>query len=478
MNRTFQRSSVAALFLCMLVWFAFFVCPTHANGWRSCVSKEGSIIDSVSAPAVALADIGIGKGLHPALLATPSWNPHDWYIVGTLALLLVLTALITIFQFVRQTARGIPALRMAHSKQVDLVIPESEARFRHVADAVPVMIWMSGPDKLYTYFSKKWLEFTGRPLERELGNGWSEGIHPSDLANFIKNRSEEFAAGREFKIEYRLRRSDGQYRWILDSAMPRYDAEKHFLGYIGCCSDINERREAEEALLEVSGRLIAAQEEERARIARELHDDLSQRMAMLEIGLDQLKQKLSASSPSLKKQLEDINQIAVEVSSYIHHLSHKLHPSKLNNLGLVATLHGLCKELSEQYNLKVHFTYHNIPRMIPSDVSLCLYRISQEALWNIVKHSSAREGNLELSGYPEEIDLCISDAGTGFDPEIAKEKTGLGLISMRERLRAVGGHLSVESEPSRGTQICARVPLSKEAIGGAKTNSDARAVSA
>jgi len=105
--------------------------------------------------------------------------------------------------------------------------------------------------------------------------------------------------------------------------------------------------------------------------------------------------------------------------------------------------------------------------MIPNDVSLCLYRISQEALWNIVKHSSAREGKLELSGYPEEIDLCI-----------AKEKTGLGLISMRERLRAVGGRLSVESEPSRGTQICARVPLSKDATGGTKNNSGARAVSA
>ena len=476
MNRPFQRSSVGALFFGMLAFLVFLPCPLRAQGGDSVLSKQILIIDVVSAGTGALA--AIAKGLNSTLLPTPSWNPYDWYIVGTLVIVLALTALITILQFFRRRQRSISNQPVAATNQFELAIRENEARFRHVADAVPVMIWMSGADKLYTYFSKKWLEFTGRPLEREMGNGWLEGIHPQDLANFVKSYSEEFAARREFRIEYRLRRFDGQFRWILDAGMPRYGANKQFLGYIGCCSDINERREAEEALLEVSGRLIAAQEEERARIARELHDDLSQRMAMLEIGLDQLKQKLSTLSPSLKKQLEDINQIAIEVSSYIHHLSHRLHPSKLNNLGLVATLHGLCKELSEQHNLKVHFTYHNIPRMIPNDVSLCLYRISQEALWNIVKHSSAREGKLELSGYPEEIDLCISDAGTGFDTEIAKEKTGLGLISMRERLRAVGGRLSVESEPSRGTQICARVPLSKDATGGTKNNSGARAVSA
>lgn len=354
---------------------------------------------------------------------------------------------------------------------------EPVSLFRDIADAAPVMIWMCGPDRLYTYFSRRWLEFTGRPLERELRNGWAEGIHPEDVTRVIQTHSDEFAARREFRIEYRLRRFDGQYRWVVDAGMPRYDAGEKFRGYIGFCTDINERRATEEAFLEVSGRLIAAQEEERARIARELHDDLSQRMAMLEIGLDQLKQKLPTSSPLVKKQLEDINHIANEVSSYIHHLSHRLHPSKLQNLGLVATLHGLCKELSEQYNLKVHFTYHNIPRMIPNDVSLCLYRISQEALWNVVKHSSAREGKLELSGYAGHIALCVSDAGTGFDPELAKEKTGLGLISMRERLRAVGGQLSVESQPSRGTQICARIPLSENATKGTN-DSAAHAVSA
>ena len=476
MNRPFQWSSVGAMFFDVLGLLVFLACPARAQSGGSIVSSQIPTVDAVSTSSHALS--GVGKGLTSSFLAVIDWNPYASYMVATLLIAIVLTALITILKSFRQRGRISPAHSVAASKQFQAAIPESEARFRHVADAVPVMIWISGPDKLYTYFSKKWLEFTGRPLERELGNGWSEGIHPQDLANFLKSYSEEFAARREFRIEYRLRRFDGRYRWILDAGMPRYGASKQFLGYIGCCSDINERREAEEALLEVSGRLIAAQEEERARIARELHDDLSQRMAMLEIGLDQLKQKLSTLSPSLKKQLEDINQIATEVSSYIHHLSHKLHPSKLNNLGLVATLHGLCKELSEQHNLKVHFTYHNIPRAIPSDVSLCLYRISQEALWNIVKHSSAREGKLELSGYAEEIDLCISDAGTGFDPETAKEKTGLGLISMRERLRAVGGQLSVESEPSHGTQICARVPLSKEATGGTRNDSGARAVSA
>jgi PAS domain S-box-containing protein len=351
-------------------------------------------------------------------------------------------------------------------KQLEFAIRDSEARFRYVADAAPMMIWMSGSDKRCNYFSKKWLEFTGRSVEQQEGNGWIQCIHPADRENFALTYSDEFDAQREFKKEFRLRRFDGEYRCVLNVGVPRYGPGKEFLGYIGCCIDIEERRVAEAAILEVSGRLIAAQEAERARIARELHDNLSQRMAMLEIGIEQLKEKPSELSLAAKRHLNDIEKIANEISSDIHHLSHRLHPSKLNNLGLVATLHGLCKEISDQSGVKIHFTYRNVPRMLSGDVSLCLYRVSQEALNNVVKHSSAREGKVDVSGSNDSIELCISDAGVGFDPELAKEKTGLGLISMRERLRLVGGQLSVESEPFHGTQVCARVPLVDRAIAG------------
>jgi PAS domain S-box-containing protein len=345
-----------------------------------------------------------------------------------------------------------------------LELRDRDSRFRDVADAAPVMIWMSGRNKVYNYFSKKWLEFTGRSVGQEERGGWLEGVHPKDREKFALDYSDNFEARLEFKIEFRLRRSDGQYRWVLNLGVPRYDTSSHFVGYIGCCIDIEERRAAEAAVVEVSGQLITAQEEERARIARELHDNLSQRMAMLEIGLQQLRTKPSELSHMAKKHLNDVEKIANEISSDIHHLSHRLHPSKLHNLGLVVALHGLCNEISEQSGVKIHFTYRAVPRALPSDISLCLYRISQEALNNVVRHSSAREATLDLSRTNHTIGLCISDAGLGFNPEQVQEKAGLGLVSMRERLRLVGGQLSIVSEPFHGTQVCAQVPLTDRSV--------------
>jgi PAS domain S-box-containing protein len=345
-----------------------------------------------------------------------------------------------------------------------LALRDRDSRFRDVADAAPVMIWMSGRNKVYEYFSKKWLEFTGRSVGQEERGGWLEGVHPKDREEFAVAYSDNFEARLEFKIEFRLRRFDGEYRWVLNLGVPRYDASDQFVGYIGCCIDIEERRAAEATVLEIGGQLITAQEEERAHIARELHDNLSQRMAMLEIGLQQLRTKPSELSHMAKKHLNDVEKIANEISSDIHHLSHRLHPSKLHNLGLVVALHGLCNEISEQSGVKIHFTYRAVPRALPSDISLCLYRISQEALNNVVRHSSAREATVDLSRTNHTIGLCISDAGLGFNPEQVQEKAGLGLVSMRERLRLVGGQLSIVSEPFHGTQVCVQVPLTDRSV--------------
>jgi len=163
-------------------------------------------------------------------------------------------------------------------------------------------------------------------------------------------------------------------------------------------------------------------------------------------------------SPEAQQHLDNIAGMATEVSSDIHSLSHQLHPSKLETLGLVSSLKGFCREFSGQHKLEVQFLDRDIPRQIPNDVTLCLFRITQEALRNVAKHSGAGKATVQLSGNTEGIDLCISDSGRGFDVESAKGMAGLGLISMRERLRLLGGHLSIESGQSRGTRIRARVP--------------------
>jgi signal transduction histidine kinase len=224
-------------------------------------------------------------------------------------------------------------------------------------------------------------------------------------------------------------------------------------------ADVTERKLAEEALSSVSRRLIEAQEQERARIARELHDDLSQGMALLSISLDQFEQGMPDLSSQARQHLHKIAEAATEVSSNIHDLSHQLHPYRLDTLGLVASLEGFCREFSGQHNLQVQFVHNDIPGQIPKDVTICLFRIMQEALRNVLKHSGAANAKVELFGHDDQIDLCISDSGAGFRPESAKGEAGLGLVSMRERLRLVRGHLLIESRPSHGTRIHVRVPL-------------------
>jgi PAS domain S-box-containing protein len=351
-------------------------------------------------------------------------------------------------------------------KQADHDLRESESRFRHVADSAPVMVWMSGTDRVCTYFNKPWLDFTGRSLEQEIGIGWAEGVHSNDLDRCLAIYSEAFGARREFNMEYRLRRFDGQYRWVFDRGVPRFEADGTFLGFIGSCLDITDRKTMEETLLDLGGRLIATQEEERSRIARELHDDLSQNMALIQIALEELQSNLPDLSATAKGQLDDIARRVSEVSSDIHHLSHQLHPAKLDTLGLVAALASYCREFSKQHHLQIQFVEHDVPRSLPKNITLCIYRIVQEALWNVVKHSGTREVEIELTGSPVTIDLCVTDSGAGFDPELIQGKGGLGLISMRERLRLVGGELHIESQPSRGTRINAGVPISRDLVEG------------
>ncbi len=132
--------------------------------------------------------------------------------------------------------------------QAEAILRESESRFRQVADTAPVMIWMSGPDTLCTYFNKTWLEFTGRRIEQEIGNQWAEGVHEEDYQHCIKTYNTAFAVRRPFKMEYRLRRRDGVYRWLLDHGAPRFNERGDFLGFIGSCVDISDRKKAEEAL--------------------------------------------------------------------------------------------------------------------------------------------------------------------------------------------------------------------------------------
>lgn len=355
------------------------------------------------------------------------------------------------------------ALRdITERKQAEHALQESEERFRLVANTAPVMIWMSGTDKLCNYFNQPWLEFTGRPLEAELGNGWAEGVHAEDLKGCLDIYTRAFDQRESFQMQYRLRRNDGEYRWLLDIGVPRLNPNGSFAGYIGSCVDITDRKLAEEALADMGRRLIAAHEEERTWIARELHDDINQRIALLAIELEQLKQNIPESAVGSHDHIGQIGQSLSDLGKDIQALSHRLHSSKIEYLGIAAAASSFCKELSEQQRVEIDFSHAGIPHSVPKEISLCLFRVLQEALQNAVKHSGVRHFRVELSGNAGEIQLTVSDLGVGFDQQDVVKRHGLGLISMRERLHLVNGEFSIKSDPGRGTTLNARVPLRAE----------------
>jgi PAS domain S-box-containing protein len=338
---------------------------------------------------------------------------------------------------------------------------ESEERFRLVANTAPVLIWMSGTDKLCTYFNQGWLDFTGRALEDELGNGWAEGVLSVDLQRCMETFTEAFERRERFTMEYRLRRHDGEFRWVLDIGVPRFNADGSFAGFIGSVIDVTDHKEAEQALATVSGRLIQAQEEERHRIARELHDDISQRLALLSVELQGLADARPKSSVELRDRTEQLLKRTSEISSDIHALSHRLHSTKLDYMGAVAAMAGFCSEITAQTGLEIDFEHTDVPRSLPQDISLCLFRVLQEGLRNAVKYSGAQRFKVELRGVPGAILLLIRDSGAGFDPEAAMKNGGLGLISMRERVSLVKGTISIASKPMVGTEIRVHIPVAQ-----------------
>src|SRR5215472_15542314 len=322
---------------------------------------------------------------------------------------------------------------------------ESEQRFRLVADSAPVLIWMSDTDNGCTYVNKSWLDFTGRPLEKELGNGWAESIHSEDLQACLRTYAQSFDRREKFEIEYRARRHDGEYRWILDMGVPRFNRESSFAGYIGVAVDVTERKNAEIALLGMNRKLIEAQEQERARIGRELHDDVTQRLALIAIELQQLQHTPS----SIPDRVQDLVKQTTELSADVQALSHELHSSKLEYLGVVAGIRSWCNEFSERQRMEVDFR-SDVHTPLPSDIGLCLFRVLQEAMHNAVKHSGVKRVEVKIAEYSNEVQLAIHDSGKGFDVEAARQGNGLGLTSMQERVRLLNGTIAFASQPSGG----------------------------
>jgi PAS domain S-box-containing protein len=381
------------------------------------------------------------------------WEQYRKYIVAAIALIVAQAVLIAGLLWQR-----------ARKRKAEAVLRESEKRFRVMADTTPSLIWMCDAKGKITYLNERRLAFTGPDPEAGYGDSWAAYIHPADRKNVIDSMSHRLQEQKPFSREYRLRRSDGVYRWMFDVASPRVNGDGSFAGFIGSAIDTTDQKLAQKALEKVSGQLIEAQEKERTRIARDLHDDICQRLALLSMEIEQADRTRNGSFNTTS--LAEIRQHCAEIAGDVQSLSHQLHSSKLDYLGIVSAIRGFCNEFSRQHEVRIQFKDKDVPSRLPKDISLCLFRVAQEALHNAVKYSGMSQFTVELSGIENTVQLLVSDAGAGFEVEEAKKNRGLGLLSMQERMHLVHGTLSVESKPGHGTKIRAVVPLADSSKDG------------
>ena len=347
------------------------------------------------------------------------------------------------------------------------VVRESEERFRLIANTAPVIIWMANTDKQCTYVNQTWLKLTGQSFDAALGTGWTNRMHPEDVARSWDAWTRDFERRELSEIEFRLRRYDGEFRWIVGRGVPRFNGDGSFAGYIGSAIDVSERRLAEAALATVNQRLIDAHEEERSWIARELHDDIAQRLVLLGIRLDALARTAPATSTGDRQKIEEAHEVVVNLALDVQGFSHRLHPARLDHLGIEAAAAALCREVSRQHGVQLSFHAESLPEGLSKRITISLYRVLQEALQNAIKHSGAAKIEVLLRGGVDQVELTVHDYGAGFDLESTQGR-GLGLISMKERLKAVHGGLTIRSQPEHGTTIQAWVPLLQDELEGSE----------
>jgi PAS domain S-box-containing protein len=270
--------------------------------------------------------------------------------------------------------------------------------------------------------------------------------------------------GTPYEIDLEMIRPDGNMRWIVGRGEAMYDSNGGLMQLRGTVQDITERKQAEAALSSLGRRLISAQETERSRIARDLHDDIGQRLALLTVTIEEMRRSAPDMPDELHSNLEDLLRQISDISSDVQAISHELHSHKLEHLGVVVAMRGFCKELSYQQKVEITFRNQDVPPHVPQEIALCLFRVLQEALHNAVKHSQVRYFEVELRGTTEAIYLTVHDGGVGFDPDTAFRGRGLGLTSMQERVKLVNGDIVITSQPKRGTTLRACVPFYAEQI--------------
>lgn len=327
-----------------------------------------------------------------------------------------------------------------------------------------VMLWNKGAEHLFGFSTE---EMQGQTLERIIPERFrlahQTGIKRASRAGGKTVEGEMFELmglrrdGREFPLELSLgywhKNDEIFFTGIVRDITARKQTEKALQHHEW------ELQQSQEELRALGAQLISAQEDERRRLSRELHDDMNQRLAVVALKIQSIQASLQKSDP-MQGILQHLNEQVSLLSDNVRHLAYQLHPSILDDLGLVVALQSFVKDFSKWENIPVTFRPENVPRILPQDIALCVYRLTQECLRNVAKHAQATQVSVEVTGLKTGLKLIIADNGKGFSPEAVRRGTcGLGLIGMRERIRVVHGTFDIKASQGRGTTITAWIPL-------------------
>ncbi|GAB1721915.1 MAG: PAS domain S-box protein [Nitrospira sp. CR1.1] len=372
-------------------------------------------------------------------------------------------------------------------KRADAGLRESEAYFRMLADATPVLVWKAGTDRLCSWLNRSWLEYTGRRLDDELGTGRTDSVHPDDRADFIRIYTTHFSRQEPFELEYRLRRQDGTYGWILDRGVPLLSAAGVFSGYLGAALDITDRKLAEEQLqkwtVELEQRvnertqalvhsqarlralasdLSATEQQERRRLATELHDYLAQLLVVARMKLSQARPQVR--DPKTEHLLGEADEMLTQSLNYTRFLVAELSPQVLYQFGLPAALKWLAGQMkSHGLSVATHCEVDQLP--LAEESAVILYQSVRELLFNVAKHAGTDQAMITLAlGSGNQVIITVSDKGSGFNPAILQDTDRqhpgrFGLFNVQERIEAVGGCLSLTSAVGSGTAVTLSAPL-------------------
>ena len=279
-------------------------------------------------------------------------------------------------------------------------------------------------------------------------------IHSDDRPRFIATIAGLTPEKPTAEVTYRVQDSNGGLVWLRSSGRALFDSDGRMLRVIGMVADVTDLKRSEEALSDMARKLIEAQEQERARIGRELHDDINQRLAVLAVALD----RLQGEPSDIQSRTRELQKDLAEISSDVQALTHELHSSSLEYLGVCAGMKSWCNVFAERQRVEVDFR-GDVTSVLTPEIGLTLFRVLQEALHNVIKHSGVKHGEVRLREDSGEIHLTVRDLGRGFEIDAATQSKGLGLTSMRERVRLVNGTITIDSKPRAGTTIHVCVPV-------------------